>query len=183
MLALEINRMMATRRIGLNSQGVGWEQVAAGLRVTKLSLPVQLLVPPLLASTFSRNTRGISFPPGKGWFAVGAILVFGGATLGWMLGGPVRIESAVVGFWLLGTYGVLLMANSVRPFAMVKPICTGCRLLPIIKEHEAIHLTGVQSESAVWASMRTRHSAESLGLAGDPAICWFCPIPKRLSEH
>jgi hypothetical protein len=162
---------------------LGWEEVAAGLKVSRLSAPVQLLVPALLVSTLPRSTRGISFPPGKTGLAIGAVLVIGGASLGWLLGGRYNVEGALVGLWLLGSYGVLLMVSSVRPFALVKPICTRCRLLPIIKEHEAIHLTGVAGESAVWTSMRTRHSPESLGLSGDPNICWFCPIPKRLSEH
>jgi hypothetical protein len=174
---------LATKQLGLEGAGLGWEQIAAGLRVTRLTLPIQLLVPPLLASTISRSTRGISFPPGRAWFAVGAVLVLGGATLGWMIGGPFRLEGALVGLWLVGTYGVLLMVSSVRPFTMIKPICTRCRLLPIIKEHESIHLSGVSGETEVWASMRTRHSVESLKLQGDPSICWFCPIPKRLPDH
>jgi hypothetical protein len=161
----------------------GWEEVAAGLRVNRLSVPVQLLVPGLLVSTLPRSTRGVSFPPGKAGFAIGGVLVLGGVSLGWLLGGSFAMEGALVGLWLLGSYGALLMISSVRPYALVKPICTRCRLLPIIKEHEAIHLTGVAGEAAVWASMRTRHSPESLGLNGDPNICWFCPIPKRLSEH
>jgi len=162
---------------------LGWEEVASGLRVSRLTAPVQLLVPALLVSTLPRSTRGMTFPPGKTGFALGAVLVLGGVTLGWLVGGNYGIEGALVGLWVLGSYGILLMISGVRPFALVKPICTRCRLLPIIKEHEAIHLTGVAGEADVWASMRTRHSPESLGLNGDPNICWFCPIPKRLSEH
>jgi hypothetical protein len=160
-----------------------WEEVADDLTVSRLSAPVQILVPALLLSTLPRSTRGITFPPGKTGFAAGAALMVGGFGLGWLLGGSYEIEGALVGLWLLGSFGALLMLNSVRPLALVKPICTRCRLLPIIKEHEAIHLTGVAGESAVWASMRTRHTPESLGLKGDPNICWFCPIPKRLSEQ
>ena len=160
-----------------------WEEVANGLRVRRLGAPIQLLVPALLLSTLPRGTRGITFPPGKTGFAAGAVLVIGGVSLGWLLGGGYEVEGALLGLWLLGSFGALLMVSSRRPFALVKPICTRCRLLPIIKEHEAIHLTGIAGESAVWASMRTRHSPESLGLNGDPNICWFCPIPKRLAEH
>ena len=160
-----------------------WEDVAADLKVSRLGVPLQVLVPALLVPTLPRSTRGISFPPGKTGSALGAVLVIGGVSLGWLLGGTYDIEGALLGLWLLGSFGVLLMISSVRPFALVKPICTRCRLLPIIKEHEAIHLAGVAGEAAVWASMRTRHSPESLGLNGDPNICWFCPIPKRLSEH
>ena len=163
--------------------GLGWEQVAASLKVGRLSTPVQILVPALLVPTLPRSTRGISFPPGKPGLAIGVVLVLGGVSLGWLLGGDYGLEGALIGLWLLGSFGILLIVSSLRPFALVKPICTRCRLLPIIKEHEAIHLTGVAGESAVWESMRARHSVESLGLNGDPSICWFCPIPKRLSEH
>jgi hypothetical protein len=174
---------MTSQELVLTKPTDDWEKIAARLKVTKLSLPLQLLVPPLLISTVPRSTRGISFPPGKTWFVVGIVLVLGGVTLGWMVGGAFRAEGAMLGFWLLGTYGILLTVSSVRPFALIKPICIRCRLFPIIKEHEAIHLAGIPGESEVWASMKTRHSPQSLGLEGDPAICWFCPIPKRLSEH
>lgn len=85
--------------------------------------------------------------------------------------------------WLFGTAGALIALSAVRPTAFVKPICVKCRLLPVIKEHEAIHLSGVSSEGAVWDSMRQRYSVENLSLEGDPAICPFCPIPRRLSER
>lgn len=155
----------------------------SGLRVTRLGLTLQLFVPPLLVSALPKSTRGISFYPGKTGLALGVVLIFGGVTVGWLLGGPYSLVTAALGFWLLGTYGCLMILSSVRPLALVKPICTRCRLLPIIKEHEAIHLSGVADETGVWNSMKTRHSRESLRLDGDPAICWFCPIPKRLSEH
>jgi hypothetical protein len=100
-----------------------------------------------------------------------------------MLTKPAGILGGFVSVWFLGTAGIATIVGVVRPTAYVKPICVRCRLLPVIKEHEAIHLTGVTSEKRVWASMKTRHSVESLGLEGDPAICSFCPIPKRLTEH
>ena len=141
---------------------------------------VQLVVPSLLVPSFSKSTRGISFYPGRLGFALGVVLVGGSVAIGLLLGGPYRYEGAALAYWLLGTAGTLMIVSAVRPLAFVKPICVRCRLLPIIKEHESIHLTGVTGEAAVWASMKTRHSRESLRLDGDPAICWFCPIPKRL---
>ena len=148
-----------------------------------MTLPLRFLVPSLAVTTLSRSTRGVSFYPGRVGFALGAVLFSGSLALGWLLEGLTGPVGAALALWLLGTSGLATMVSSVRPLAFVKPICTRCRLLPIIEEHEAIHLSGVGSEGAVWASMRTRHSKESLSLEGDPAICWFCPIPKRLSEH
>jgi len=101
--------------------------------------------------------------------------------IGWLLFELTGIVGYIVVFWLVGTTGLVIIASSLKPLAFVKPICTRCRLLPVIVEHEAIHLTGVAREEIVWASMRQRHSVESLNLEGDPAICLFCPIPKRLS--
>ena len=114
---------------------------------------------------------------------LGFVLVVASVDIGWLLRGPAGILGYIVVFWLIGTTGVAMMASSLKPLAFVKPICTRCRLFPIIVEHEVIHLTGVAREEAVWASMRQRHSVESLKLEGDPAICSFCPIPKRLSER
>ena len=167
----------------MKTQFAGWENIAAHLKVVSLTLPVQLLVPSLIVTTLSRSTRGVSFYPGRSGFALGAVLFSGSVAVGWLLGGPFGLAGTALAIWLLGTSGVAMMVNSVRPLAFIKPICTRCRLLPVIKEHEAIHLSGVSGERAVWASMRARHSKESLSLEGDPAICWFCPIPKRLSEH
>lgn len=153
------------------------------MRVVPLSSAVQVLVPTLLVPTVSRGTRGVSFDAGRVGFILGSALLASSAVLGWLLWGVAGVWGALGAFWLLGTTGIVMMAGSLRPLAFVKPICVKCRLLPIIVEHEAIHLSGVAREEAVWVSMRLRHSAESLGLDGDPAICWFCPIPKRLKGH
>jgi len=150
------------------------------LRVVRLTVPVQLLVPALLLPSLSKSTRGLSLYPGKGGLAIGFALIVGSLLLGALLAGPTGPWGGIVSFWVLGTAGIVIMASALRPTAFVKPICVKCRLLTVIKEHESIHLSGVASESAVWESMCSRHSVESLSLMGDPAICSFCPIPKRL---
>ena len=162
--------------------GAVWELMARRTRVVTPSPLLQVLVPSLLAPTFSKSTRGVSFHGGRSGLILGFVLVVASLDIGWLLGGPTGILGYLIAFWLVGTTGVAMMTSSLKPLAFVKPICTRCRLLPVIVEHEAIHLTGVAREKEVWASMRQKHSAESLKLEGDPAICWFCPIPKRLSE-
>jgi len=153
------------------------------MRVVPLGLPVQILIPALIFPSISSSTRGLTFYPGRAGMALGAALVFASAVVAYLLVRPMGVVGPFLSFWALGTAGVATLVGAVRPTAYVKPICIRCRLLPIIKEHEAIHLTGVTSEKAVWASMKTRHSRSSLSLDGDPAICSFCPIPKRLSEE
>lgn len=161
----------------------GWELMAKRTRVITLSRLVQVLMPPLLAPTFSKSTRGVSFHGGRSGLILGLVLAAASFGIGWLLGEPTGILGYVLVFWLIGTTGLAMIVSSLMPLAFVKPICTRCRLLPVIVEHEAIHLTGVAREEAVWTSMKQRHSVESLKLEGDPAICSFCPIPKRLSER
>jgi hypothetical protein len=142
-----------------------------------------LLVPALIFPSLSKGTRGLTLYPGRMGLALGSLLVASSAVIGALLLGPMGPVGAVLPLWFMGTVGIATVVGSFRPIAFIKPICTRCRLLPIIQEHEAIHLSGVTSEGQVWASMRTRHSAKSLSLEGDPAICTFCPIPKRISER
>ncbi len=163
--------------------GAGWELVARRTRVITLFPLLQVLMPPLLAPTLSKSTRGVSFHGGRSGLVLGLFIVVASLGIGWLLFELTGIVGYIVVFWLVGTTGLVMIASSLKPFAFVKPICTRCRLLPVIVEHEAIHLTGVAREEIVWASMRQRHSVESLNLEGDPAICSFCPIPKRLSER
>jgi len=171
-----------------------WEGISTRMRIVRLSLPVGLGAPLLVLLALPRSTRGFTFPPGRAGIAIGGALLgtsvivglllvgvagaAGGGVSGWALG-----IGGVALVWLLGTAGAAWLASGIRPTAYVKPICVDCRLLPVIKEHEAIHLSGVQSEKEVWTSMKTRHSVQSLALEGDPAICSFCPIAKRLSER
>jgi hypothetical protein len=152
------------------------------MHVVPLSLPVQLLIPALIFPSLPSRTRGLTLFPGRVGVVLGVVLVSASAAVGYLLIGPTGVVGPVLSIWVLGTVGVAALVGALRPTAYVKPICIKCRLLPIIKEHEAIHLTGITSEREVWASMKTRHSCSSLSLEGDPAICSFCPIPKRLSE-
>ena len=160
-----------------------WERINIKMKVVKLNWPVQLLVPALIFPSLSKGTRGLTFYPGRMGLALGSLLTVSSAVIGALLIGPTGPFGAILSLWFMGTAGIATLVGSFRPIAFVKPICTRCRLLPIIKEHEAIHLSGVADEGKVWASMRTRHSAMSLSLEGDPAICTFCPIPRRISEH
>jgi hypothetical protein len=161
----------------------GWELILNDLRVVRLTAPLQLLVPSLLLPSLPKSTRGLSLYPGRLGLGIGLALVVASLLAGVLLAGPTGLWGGIVSFWFLGTAGLVVMASTLRPTAFVKPICVKCRLLPVIKEHEAIHLSGVASERAVWESMRSRHSVESLALIGDPAICSFCPIPKRLRKQ
>lgn len=161
----------------------GWKEVAGELTTTKLTLGLRLLIPSLLVTALPRNAIGFSFERGRKGAVVGTGLLGASAALGALLYPAAGVAGAVLPLWLTGTSGVAILLNSRRPIAFVKPLCSGCRLLPVIKEHEAAHLSGLESDDDVWRVMKSRYSVASLSLEGDPSICWFCPIPKRLKEH
>ncbi len=161
---------------------VDWMPLASKMHVVRLGWAVRLLIPSLLISSIPVQTRGMTFHTGRWGLLLGAVLVAGEIYVGALLEPLFGYAPLILLSWLLGSTGIALGITAFKPIAFVKPICTRCRLLPIIKEHEAIHLAGVGGEKEVWASMKTRHSVESLSLEGDPGICSFCPIPKRLRE-
>ncbi len=160
-----------------------WEEVARKTRVVTLSPLVAILIPSLAPAALGRSTRGLSYPPGAQGVLLGSAVLVAGALVASLLGALLGGAALVLILWLFGSAGVAMLVSSVKPIAFVKPICTRCRLRSVIVEHEAIHLAGEGREDTVWASMRRRHTPESLKLAGDPAICPFCPIPKRLAEQ
>jgi hypothetical protein len=103
---------------------------------------------------------------------------------GYLLSTVIGAFAYPISIWLLGATGALMIYNSLGPsIAFVKALCSSCRLLPVIQEHEALHLAGLERDEDVWKQMRKRHSCETLSLDEDPRICSFCPIPKRLKEH
>jgi hypothetical protein len=159
-----------------------WRRVASGMKTYNLSIAMRALVPALWVSSLPRNAIGFSFERGRVAAAIGGFLLLASGLLGVLLYPISGIVGLVLPLWIIGTAGGLMVYTALRPLAFVKPLCAGCRLLPVIEEHEAIHLSGEVSDDEIWKVMRTRHSCDSLGLNDDPNICWFCPIPKRLSE-
>ena len=160
-----------------------WEEVNNRMRVVRLTPPLQALIPALALPALSNGTRGMTLIPGREGLALGALLLAASGATAYALYSVAGPLGGFFPLWLVGTSGAALFASALRPTAFVKPICVRCKLLPVIREHEAMHLSGVASERAVWRSMRSRHSVDSLGIVGDPAICSFCPIPKRLVEE
>ncbi len=153
------------------------------MKVVPLTGLVKIAVPALLISSLPRNAIGFSFERGRFGALCGALLFAASMLIAFILSREIGILALPFAMWLMGGSSVLMIYNSTASsLAFVKPICARCRLRPVIEEHEAIHLGGVVEDGLVWREMKKRHSCESLSLDGDPNICSFCPIPKRLKE-
>jgi hypothetical protein len=157
--------------------------VVGEIRVVSLTLQLRIGVPSLLISSIPRNAIGFSFERGVFGGAVGAAVLGASLLIGAVFYHVIGVFSFVIPMWLLGSTGVVMLYNSLTGVAFVKPLCTGCQLLPMIKEHEALHLSGVESDEMIWNSVKPKYTREGLSLGNDPRICPFCPIPKRLSRH
>ncbi|HUI85603.1 MAG TPA: hypothetical protein VLY21_00415 [Nitrososphaerales archaeon] len=155
---------------------------SGAVRVVRLSVPLRLAVPSLLISSLPRRAIGFSYERGAQGALTGSALLGGSLLAGAMLAPALGPAALAVLVWLVGSTGLVMLVNSATGLAFVKPLCTGCRLLPIIKEHEAMHMGGVESDAEIWDSVRGKYSYEGLSLGTDPAVCGFCPIAKRLKR-
>jgi len=148
-----------------------------------LSGMVKLAFPPLFFSSLPKRAIGFSYPSGNEGKVLGASLLAATATIGLLLSRSVGPLGFVAMAWLTGGTAGLMLYNSTHcRVAFLKDYCSTCRLRPIIEEHESMHLNGESSEEVVWGEARKKYSYESLSLAGDPEICSFCPIAKKLRD-
>lgn len=153
------------------------------IQIIRLSAPVRLAVPSLLLSSLQKNAIGFSFEPGLLGSFLGASLALLSAFIGIALYPLLGGASLILAAWGIGSTGVVMILNGARGMAFVKPLCTRCRLMPVIVDHEATHLSGVHSDGEIWEEARRRYTVDSLHMADDPSICSFCPIAKRLGQH
>jgi hypothetical protein len=157
---------------------------APGVRFITLSSLVKLAFPPLFLSSIPKRAIGFSYPSGSEGRVLGLCLLGMTALVGFLLARFVGPLGFIAMGWLTGGTGALMLYNSTNHrVAFVKDYCSECRLRPLIEEHELMHLNGERSEEVVWGEARKKYSYESLGLEGDPKICSFCPIAKRLRNN
>jgi hypothetical protein len=154
------------------------------VRFVILSSLVKLAFPPLFLSSIPKRAVGFSYPSGNEGKILGVSLLGATAASGFLLEGSMGPLGLLVMAWLTGGTAALMLYNSTQcRVAFLKEYCSACRLRPIIEEHESMHLNGERSEDVVWGEARKKYSYESLSLAGDPNICAFCPIAKKLRNN
>jgi len=154
------------------------------VRFVTLSSLVKLAFPPLFISSIPKRAIGFSYPSGNEGRVLGLCILGMTALIGFLLSRFIGPLGFIAMAWLTGGTGALMLYNSTNHrVAFVKDYCSTCRLRPLIEEHELMHLNGERSEAVVWGETRKKYSYESLALAGDPKICSFCPIAKRLRNN
>ncbi len=162
----------------------GEEVSAHKVRFVTLSRLVTLAFPPLFLSSIPKRAIGFSYPSGREGGLLGVALLAMTVTIGYLLSATLGPLAFALMAWLTGGTAALMLYNSTGGrVAFVKSYCSGCRLRPLIEEHETMHLNGEHREDAVWAEARKKYSYEGLSLAGDPKVCTFCPIAKRLRTN
>lgn len=173
----------------LLSGAIGWGPSLSsgsvqGIRVVPLTSKLKLAAPPLFFCSLPKRAIGFSFPRGTEGRLLGFTLLAATATVSVLLGRVFGLPGVLAMTWIAGGTTYLILHNSMRQgLAFVKPNCHACRLHPIIEEHEAMHLDGESSEEVIWAAAKRKYTYEGLHLGGDPNICSWCPIAKRLKEN
>jgi hypothetical protein len=155
-----------------------------GIIVLPLSRSLSILLPPLFVSSLPKRAIGFSFPRGTEGKLLGVSLIGATVAISVLLSTAFGFIFGLAIIWIMGGTGVVILYNSTRRgLAFVKEMCSACRLLPIIEEHEIMHLRGEPSEEVVWREAKKKYTYEGLGLGTDPKIHSFCPIAKRLKEN
>ncbi len=151
------------------------------VRFVTLSTVVKLAFPPLYLSSLPKRAIGFSYPSGNEGKLLGLTLLGVTTSTGLLLARSIGPLGLLLMVWLTGGTGALMLYNSTQcRVAFLKEYCSSCRLRPIIEEHESMHLHGVRSEDVVWGETMKKYTYDGLSLAGDPNICTFCPIAKKL---
>ena len=154
-----------------------------GFRVIPLTNRLKILAPPLFFCSLPKRAIGFSFPTGTEGRVLGGSLLVATVAISVLLSKVFGLPGVLAMVWIGGGTTYLILHNSMRQgLAFVKLRCSSCRLHSSIEEHEAMHLSGGSSEEVVWAEARKKSTYEGLSLGGDPAICSFCPIAKRLKS-
>jgi hypothetical protein len=173
--------------LGENARAWGGQVAPAAstdVRFITLSKAVRLAFPPLFFSSLPKRAIGFSYPSGREGRILGISLLSITVAIGLLLSMTIGLSGFLLMLWLTGGTSVLMLYNSTSgKIAFIKSYCAGCRLRPLIEEHEEMHLNGEPSEEVVWGEAMKKYTYEGLSLAGDPKICSFCPIAKRLRTH
>ena len=82
-------------------------------------------------------------------------------------------------FWVLGGMGVMMIVHSLSPgLIFVKPMCNSCTFLPLILEHENLHISGIRGETQVWSKIKKIYDWQKI--RKPQQICAHCAIPGRM---
>ena len=153
-------------------------------KVLHLSLVLRILAPSLLLRSASKSAIGFAFLRTFETLLAGFMSLLSSLLLGYLFYSTIGIASFPLFIWLLGSAGVLMIAHCVGPgYIFVKSLCGGCKLRPVIVEHEAVHISGISSEVEVWRRLKIMFNNTFPNLVSDYEICTFCPIVNHLGKH
>lgn len=153
-------------------------------KVLHLSLVLRILTPSLLLRSASKNAIGFAFLRTIETLLAGFMSLLSSILLGYLFYSTIGLASFPLFVWLVGSAGIVMIAHCVGPgYIFVKSLCAGCKLRPIIIEHEAVHISGISSEAEVWRRLKGIFNNSFQNLASDYEVCTFCPIVDHLGKH
>src|SRR5438309_10794986 len=104
---------MSTISAAEDSNLAEWEMIASKMKVVRLTIPLQLLVPALMLPFLSRSTRGVTLYPGRFGLALGLFMVGSTLVISGLLLGPTGFIGPALVIWTVGTAGIAMVASAV----------------------------------------------------------------------
>lgn len=144
-----------------------------------LSPLIYAILPFIILVSFRKKVLAFTMMKGKSELYVGMALIPASIVIGrafyFLVGG----YSYPLVFWVLGGVGIMMVVHSLSPgLIFVKPMCNACTFLPLIMEHENLHISGIHGEVQVWSRIKEKYDWKKI--RKPQKICPHCPIPGHM---
>lgn len=137
------------------------------------------MLPVIILACYRKRMLAFTMLKSRSELFVGLALVPTSLIVAWAFYFVIGGYSYPLLMWTLGGVGVMMVVHSLSSgLIFVKPKCNSCSFLPLIIEHENLHIAGIHSEAKVWASIKERFNWETV--IKPQKVCAHCPIPGHM---
>jgi len=140
---------------------------------------IYAILPFIILVSFRKKVLAFTMLRGKTELFVGIALVPASLIVGRALYLLIGGYAYPLLLWVLGGVGIMMIVHSLSSgLIFVKPMCNSCTFLPLILEHEKLHISGIRDETQVWSKIRKMYDWHKI--RKPKQICSHCPIPGHM---
>ncbi len=140
---------------------------------------IYAILPFIILASFRKKVLAFTMLKGKTELFVGIALVPSSLIIGRALYLLIGGYAYPLLLWVIGGIGVMMIVHSLSSgLIFVKPMCNSCTFLPLILEHENLHISGIGGEAQVWSKIQKKYDWQKL--KKPQQICPHCPIPGHM---
>ncbi len=140
---------------------------------------VYAILPFIILASFRKKVLAFTMLKRKSELYVGLALIPTSVIVGQAFYFLIGWYSYPLLLWVLGGIGVIMVVHSLSSgLIFVKPMCNSCSFLPLILEHENLHISGIRGEAQVWSKIKKMYDWQTI--RKPQKICLHCPIPGHM---